>query len=76
MELDEICMQTVVTKHLGPIEEWLSRLRTSKETAYNMIHFTPVQQLGASNSAYSIRDQLQVSFSFWIGFFFARFIAF
>lgn len=60
MELDEICMQTVVTKHLGPVEEWLSRLRTSKETAYNMVHFTPVQQLGASNSAYSIRNQLEI----------------
>ncbi len=60
VRLDAVCMQTVVTKHLGPVEEWKSRLRTSKESGYNMIHFTPVQHLGASNSAYSIKDQLKV----------------
>ncbi|XP_063718426.1 glycogen debranching enzyme-like [Symsagittifera roscoffensis] len=60
MPLEAVCMQTVTTKQLGPVEEWLDRLRTTYETKYNVVHFTPVQHLGASNSAYSIKDQLKV----------------
>ena len=60
LPLNGVCMQTVVTKHLGNVKDWLSRLQVSKETNYNMVHFTPVQHLGASNSAYSIKDQLAV----------------
>ena len=61
MPLEAVCMQTVTTKQLGPVEEWLDRLRTTYETKYNVVHFTPVQHLGASNSAYSIKDQLKAS---------------
>ena len=56
--LDGICCITHITKLLGPLEEWEERLKLTKEAAYNMIHFTPIQQLGGSASAYSISNQL------------------
>lgn len=56
--LDGICCITHITKLLGPLTEWEDRLKVSYRAAYNMIHFTPIQQLGGSASAYSISDQL------------------
>ena len=59
--IDSIRCQTVLSKNLGPFKEWRKRLNISKELKYNMIHFTPVQELGASNSAYSLRNQHKVN---------------
>ncbi|XP_063431014.1 glycogen debranching enzyme-like [Mytilus trossulus] len=65
-EEDEITMdciqcQSVITKLLGPFPEWEQKLYAAKMSGYNMIHFTPLQELGESNSAYSIRDQRHLS---------------
>lgn len=38
--------------------DWKKHLRGISERGYNMIHFTPLQQRGSSNSPYSIFDQL------------------
>ncbi|XP_055887026.1 glycogen debranching enzyme-like isoform X1 [Biomphalaria glabrata] len=61
INMDAIVCQSVITKLLGPFKDWIPRLQVAYESGYNMVHFTPVQELGISNSAYSIRDQLKFS---------------
>ena len=56
--MDGITCITHITKLLGPLTEWEGRLKITKEASYNMIHFTPVQQLGKSGSAFSISKHL------------------
>ncbi|CAH8497026.1 unnamed protein product [Dicrocoelium dendriticum] len=63
-DLDGVVLQTYLSKNLGYFDEWDSRLMAAKEGNYNMIHFTPFQELGYSGSAYSLRDQLKVNPSF------------
>jgi glycogen debranching enzyme len=43
---------------MGPIDSWRPFLQETKERGYNMIHYTPLQQRGESNSPYSISEQL------------------
>lgn len=60
--------QTVISKCLGPISRWRSTLGVSKEANYNLLHFTPIQQLGESNSSYSLSDQHKVNAIFEANF--------
>ena len=61
LHMDSICIQTLVPKWMGPLKEWDAVLQEASESGYNMIHFVPMQQRGASNSPYSIYDQLSLS---------------
>ncbi|CAI5441641.1 unnamed protein product [Caenorhabditis angaria] len=56
LPLDGVVCQTYLTKLLEDLPSWKSRLQVAKESGYNMIHLTPIHELGISNSSYSISD--------------------
>ncbi|KAI8971904.1 glycogen debranching enzyme [Mycotypha africana] len=58
LPLDGIMILSMIPKWMGPITEWDQLIEEVKYSGYNMIHFVPMQKRGASNSPYSIRDQL------------------
>ena len=81
LPLDGLCLQTQLTRCLGPIDGWLRFVRdgVTRERMlagtlaeplackFNMLHFTPVQRLGGSNSAYSLSDQLCLEWEIFAG---------
>lgn len=54
-------MQTFLTRCMGPVDTWNKHFETAARLGFNAIHFTPLQQLGASGSSYSLYDQLTLS---------------
>ncbi|PRT53794.1 Glycogen debranching enzyme [Wickerhamiella sorbophila] len=55
---NELCVQSVLSKLMGPLPQWPDKLAKIAAKGYNMIHFVPLQQRGESNSPFSIYDQL------------------
>lgn len=61
LPLDGLVIQSVIAKWMGTLDEWAPHLDIMRERGYNMIHYTPLQQRGESNSPYSIYEQLEFS---------------
>lgn len=64
IDLNNLRCCTVISKLLGQFNEWMSRLEPLKKLGYNAIHFTPLQQPGASNSPFSIFDHSVINGAF------------
>lgn len=58
LPLDGLAIQSVVGKWIGPLTRWPEFLKVFANKGYNMIHFTPLNHRGDSNSPYSIYNQL------------------
>jgi glycogen debranching enzyme len=61
--MDGLVIQSVISKWLGKITEWPKHLENIRDRGYNMIHFTPLQEVGESGSPYSIFDQMNFDFA-------------
>ena len=59
LPLNGIICETVLTKNLGQFSRWKSIFDQIYNMKYNMVHFTPVQVLGQSQSCYSIANHLK-----------------
>ncbi len=54
---DGLAVLTVVSKRMGSLDQWKPHLQEAKDRGYNMLHYTPLQQRGESQSPYSLADQ-------------------
>lgn len=61
IEHDQLILQTLIPKFMGPLNNWQFYIREAVALSYNAIHFCPFQKRGLSNSPYSINDQLELS---------------
>lgn len=58
LPLDGLSILTVVSKWMGPLPEWRKHFNEARERGYTMLHYTPLQERGESDSPYSIKNQL------------------
>ncbi|KAJ1715991.1 glycogen debranching enzyme Gdb1 [Aspergillus flavus] len=60
LPLNALSIFSVISKFMGRYPtDWENHLNGISQRNYNMVHFTPLMKRGASNSPYSIFDQLQ-----------------
>jgi glycogen debranching enzyme len=59
LPLNGLSVLTVVSKWMGSMESWTKHFAEAKDRGYTMLHYTPLQERGESNSPYSIRNQMK-----------------
>ena len=67
LPLDGLAILTVVSKWMGPISGWREHFAEASDRGYTMLHWTPIQERGESDSPYSIRDQMRYDPSMFPG---------
>jgi len=58
LPLSGLAIQSVTGKWMGSLSTWPEFFKVFAKKGYNMLHFTPLNHRGDSNSPYSIYDQL------------------
>lgn len=59
LPLPALSVFSLISKFMGKYpQDWERHLRGISDRGYNMVHFTPLQVRGVSNSPYSLYDQL------------------
>jgi glycogen debranching enzyme len=58
LTLDTLTILSVLAKWMGKTSDWEAHFSEASKRGYNMLHWAPLQQRGASGSPYSISDQL------------------
>ncbi len=59
LPLPALSVFSLISKFMGKYpQDWERHLRGISDRGYNMVHFTPLQVRGSSNSPYSLYDQL------------------
>ncbi|AET38511.1 bifunctional 4-alpha-glucanotransferase/amylo-alpha-1,6-glucosidase Ecym_2815 [Eremothecium cymbalariae DBVPG len=64
LPMGSLSVQTLVSKWIDK-NDWSAMFSKVAEKGYNMIHFTPLQKRGKSDSPYSLFDQLQFDPTFF-----------
>ena len=60
LPINALSIFSVLSKFVGRYPDaWSGHLRGIAQRGYNMVHFAPLMRRGASNSPYSIDDQLE-----------------
>ncbi|KAF8543569.1 glucanotransferase domain of glycogen debranching enzyme-domain-containing protein [Trichophaea hybrida] len=59
LSLSSLSVCSVLSKFLGPVEKWDGYMKYIADKGYNMVHFTPLMERGASNSPFSLFNQLK-----------------
>ncbi|KAF9054347.1 glycoside hydrolase family 13 protein [Panaeolus papilionaceus] len=67
LPLDGLSILTIVSKWMGCHDKWRPHFQEAKDRGYTMLHYTPLQERGESDSPYSIRNQMKYDASLFDG---------
>jgi glycogen debranching enzyme len=59
LPLSAVSLLSTISKWMGPVSKWPDFFAEFRDRGYNMLHWTPLQERGESDSPYSIKNQLR-----------------